>query len=111
MSFLSGCLRQVLLYSVILLPFWGYSFGLLILGIDANNRTLRFGKKSQKLRNTDLFWIDKQPVFGCNIGKIKSLLLVPFRSKTLLMSNLLFAGRYKKVYLFVELGSDRNALS
>ena len=40
---------------------------------------LEFGNKSQlnpqvqNWKNTGLFWIGKQPVFGCKIGKIKSL--------------------------------------
>ena len=30
-------------------------------------------KNLRNCENTGLFWIGKQPVFGCKIGKIKSL--------------------------------------
>ena len=60
------------LQAVILLPFWGYSLCLLNLGIN-HNKILRFGKNLQNWKNTGLFWIGKQLVFGCKIGKIKSL--------------------------------------
>ena len=56
----------------ILLSFLGYSLCLLNFGINPNE-ILRLGKNLQNWENTDLFWIGKQPVFGCKIGEIKSL--------------------------------------
>ena len=57
---------------MILLPTLGYSLCLLNLGIN-RNKILRLGKNIKSWENTDLFWIVMQPVFGCKIGKIKSL--------------------------------------
>ena len=54
------------------LPFWRYSQCLLNLALNPN-KIHRLGKNLQNWENTDLFWIGKQPVFGCKIGKIKSL--------------------------------------
>ena len=42
------------------------------LGINPN-KILRLGKNLQHWETTGLFWIGKQPVFGCKIGKTKSL--------------------------------------
>ena len=40
------------------------------------NKILRLGKKSPKLGKYMHFWIGKQHVFGCKIGKINSLILI-----------------------------------
>ena len=60
----------VCILAVILLPTLGYSLCLSNLGINP-----QIGKKIlyQKLENTGLLLIGKQPVFGCKISKIKSL--------------------------------------
>ena len=60
------------LSSVILLLFLGYSLYLLNLGISPN-KIPRLRKNLQNWVNKGRFWIGKQPVFDCNIGKIKSL--------------------------------------
>ena len=57
---------------VIILPFSGYSLCILNLGINPN-KILRLGKNSPKLGKYRPFWIRKQPVLDCKIGKIKSL--------------------------------------
>ena len=59
---------------MIILPILGNSLCLLNVRINSN-KTLRLGKNLQNWENTGLFWIGKQPVFGCKIGKIKSLML------------------------------------
>ena len=61
------------LWTVILLPNFGYILCLLNLGTNPN-RILRLGKNIKKMEKFRLFWIGKQSVFGCKIGKIKSLM-------------------------------------
>ena len=57
---------------VILLPVLEYSLCLLNLGISPI-KSSDWGKISKFGENIALFWIGKQPVFSCKIGKIKSL--------------------------------------
>ena len=56
------------------IAFFGYSLCLLNFGVNPN-KILRLGKNLQNWANTGLFWIGMQPVFGCKIGKIKSLMV------------------------------------
>ena len=57
---------------MILLHTLGYSLFLLNLRINPNE-ILILGKNYKNWENTGPFRIGKQPVFGCKIGKIKSL--------------------------------------
>ena len=64
---------QCFLFIVVIETFFGYSLCLLSLGINPN-KILRLGKNLQNWENTGLFSVGKQLVFGCKIGKIKSLI-------------------------------------
>ena len=63
---------------LILLPFWGYSMCLEILG-KIPLKSSGWEKNRQNWNNTGLFLIGKQPVFGCKIRKIKSLSYALYR--------------------------------